>query len=75
MFQIFLGHSRHRLLSPSLFINLGLMKLSVAPESTKICLLALCHGSVGKSLDSAVMTTQAESSISHGLIHLVVLGC
>jgi hypothetical protein len=33
-----------------------------------------CHGSVGKSLDSAVMTTWAESSISHGLICLVILG-
>jgi hypothetical protein len=33
-----------------------------------------CHGSDGKSLDSAVMTTWAESSISHGLIRVLVLG-
>jgi hypothetical protein len=43
MFQIFLGLSRRKLLSPSLLINLGLMKLSVAPESTKICLSALAY--------------------------------
>jgi hypothetical protein len=29
----------------------------------------------GKTLDSAVMTMQAESSISHGLIVRVVVGC
>jgi hypothetical protein len=43
MFQIFLGHSKRRLLSPSLLINLGSMKLSVAPESTSICLSALAY--------------------------------
>jgi hypothetical protein len=43
MFQIFLGRSRRRLLSPSLLINLGSMKLSVAPESTSICLSALAY--------------------------------
>jgi hypothetical protein len=34
MFQIFLGRSRRRLLSPSLLSNLGSMKLSVAPDVT-----------------------------------------
>jgi hypothetical protein len=35
----------------------------------------VCHGSGGKVLDSAVMTTQAESKISYGLICVFVLGC
>jgi hypothetical protein len=43
MFQIFLGLSKRRLLSPSLLINLGSMKLSVAPESTKMFLSALAY--------------------------------
>jgi hypothetical protein len=43
MFQIFLARSSLRLHSPSLLISLGLMKLSVAPESTRICLLALAY--------------------------------
>jgi hypothetical protein len=33
-----------------------------------------CHGYAGKVLDSAVMTTQAESTISYGLIDVIVLG-
>ena len=41
MFQIFLGHSSFWVLSTSLFTNQGCMKLSVAPESTRICLSAL----------------------------------
>jgi hypothetical protein len=32
-----------------------------------------CHGFVRKSLDSAVMTTQAESRISHGLLVVIFL--
>jgi hypothetical protein len=36
--------------------------------------LSECHGYVRKLLNSAVMTMQAESNISHGLIHIVVLG-
>jgi hypothetical protein len=33
-----------------------------------------CHGCARKDLDSAVMTTWAESMISYGLIRVVVLG-
>ena len=43
MFQIFLDHSSFRVPSASLLTNRGFMKLSVAPESTKICLSALAY--------------------------------
>ena len=43
MFQIFLGHSSFWVPSTSLLISQGCMKLSVAPESTRICLLALAY--------------------------------
>ena len=43
MFQIFLGLSSFWVPSTSLLISRGCMKLSVAPESTSICLLALAY--------------------------------
>jgi hypothetical protein len=43
MFQIFLAQSSLKLFRPSLLMTLGLMKLSVAPESTRIFLLALVY--------------------------------
>ena len=43
MFQIFLDRSSFWVPSASLLISQGCMKLSVAPESTKICLLALVY--------------------------------
>ena len=43
MFQIFLDHSSFWVPKASLLISRGFMKLSVAPESTKICLSALAY--------------------------------
>ena len=43
MFQIFLGLSSLQLPSLSRFRSLGSMKLSVAPESTKILLSAIAR--------------------------------
>ena len=43
MFQIFLDHSSFWVPNVSLLTNRGFMKLSVAPESTRICLLALVY--------------------------------
>ena len=43
MFQIFLECSNFWVPSASLLISQGCMKLSVAPESTKICLSALAY--------------------------------
>jgi hypothetical protein len=41
MFQIFFGQSSFWVPNPSLLISLGSMKLSVAPESTNMLLLAI----------------------------------
>src|ERR1700761_3832423 len=43
IFQIFRGRSRSRVPSPSLVINRGSMKLSVAPESTRIFLSVIAR--------------------------------
>ena len=43
MFQIFRGLSRFRVPSPSLVMSRGSIKLSVAPESTKILLLVIAR--------------------------------
>ena len=43
MFQIFLECSSFWVPSASLLISQGCMKLSVAPESTRICLSALVY--------------------------------
>ena len=43
MFQIFHGRSSFWVPSASLLTSWGFMKLSVAPESTRICLLALVY--------------------------------
>ena len=43
MFQMFLGHSSFWVPSASLLISRGCMKLSIAPESTRICLSALAY--------------------------------
>jgi hypothetical protein len=37
-------------------------------------LFPLCYDYTGKTLDSAVMTMRAKSSLSHGLIVRVVVG-
>ena len=43
MFQIFLGRSSFWVPSANLLISQGCTKLSIAPESTRICLLALAY--------------------------------
>ena len=43
MFQIFLDHSSFWVPSTSLLMSWGCIKLSMAPESTKICLSALAY--------------------------------
>ena len=43
MFQIFLERSSFWVPNANLLISQGCMKLSVAPESTKICLSALAY--------------------------------
>ena len=43
MFQIFLDRSSFWVPKASLLISWGCMKLSVAPESSKICLSALAY--------------------------------
>ena len=43
MFQIFLARSSFWVPNASLLTNRGCMKLLVAPESTRICLLALAY--------------------------------
>ena len=43
MFQIFLSRGRCWVPSPNRRMSRGWMKLSVAPESTRICLLALVY--------------------------------
>src|ERR1700744_213125 len=71
IFQIFLGHSSFWVPSASLLISRGCMKLSVAPESTRICLSALAYA-VRNETGILILRYRAKYTVLHLSIRMAL---
>ena len=64
MFQIFLSRGRYWVPSPNRQISRGWIKLSVAPESTRICLSALAYAVLNET-GILILWYQAKYTVLH----------
>ena len=71
MFQIFLSRGRCRVPSPSHRMSRGWMKLSVAPESTRICLSALAYA-VRNETGILILQYRAKYTVLHLSIRMAL---
>ena len=71
MFQIFLSHGRYWVPNPSRRMRQGWMKLSVAPESTRICLSALAYV-VRNEMGILILRYRAKYTVLHLSIRIAL---
>ena len=71
MFQIFLSRGRCRVPSHNRWISRGWMKLSVAPESTRICLSALAYA-VRNETGILILRYRAKYTVLHLSIRMAL---